>query len=211
MSLGRPPALGVSGCGRLQVHGLWAELAQPASCHEPLPPPPGGQDDPALRTAIREALREHGYRPAGRGKPSSEYLSAALADGRWPRLGAVVDCGNHVSLRHGVPISVCDADLLLGPLCVRPQQAGARYVFHQSGQEIELAGLPCLCDQEGPCANAVKDSLRTKVRPVTWRALAIVWGAAAVPQAGLEAAEELAARWRQLGARVERLHVTQAP
>ncbi len=84
-------------------------------------------------------------------------------------------------------------------------------MFHQSGQEIELAGLPCLCDQEGPCANAVKDSLRTKVRQGTQRVLAIVWGAAAVPQAGLDAVEELAARWRQIGARVERVQVTQAP
>jgi hypothetical protein len=34
----------------------------------------------------------------------------------------------------------------------------------------------CLCDADGPCANAVKDAQRTKTSGSTRRTLSIVWG-----------------------------------
>ena len=55
--------------------------------------------------------------------------------------------------------------------------AGARYVFNASGQEIDLAGLLCLFDAQGPCANAVKDAQRTKTDGSTRATLTLVWGA----------------------------------
>ena len=45
-----------------------------------------------------------------------------------------------------------------------------------SGQELDLSGLLCLFDAEGPCANAVKDSQRTKTSASTTRTLSLVWG-----------------------------------
>ena len=54
--------------------------------------------------------------------------------------------------------------------------AGERYVFNASGQEIELQGLLCLFDADGPCANAVRDSQRTKTHADTRRTLSVVWG-----------------------------------
>jgi DNA/RNA-binding domain of Phe-tRNA-synthetase-like protein len=81
-----------------------------------------------------------------------------------------------VSLHSGLPISVVDLDKAAPPLSVRIAEAGAKYVFNASGQEIDLGGLLCLCDAAGPCANAVKDAQRTKVDAGTRRTLSIVWG-----------------------------------
>jgi DNA/RNA-binding domain of Phe-tRNA-synthetase-like protein len=133
----------------------------------------------ALRTAVRDVLRGRGYRPTGRGKPSSEYLAGAAAEGRLGTINAVVDAGNAASLHSGLPISVVDLGLLRPPLRVDVPAPGTSYVFNRSGQTIDVAGLPCLCDADGPCANAVKDAQRTKTTPATREVLALVWGAAA--------------------------------
>jgi len=44
------------------------------------------------------------------------------------------------------------------PLRVGIATMGMSYVFNASGQTIDLAGLLCLFDADGPCANAVKDT-----------------------------------------------------
>ena len=149
--------------------------------------------------AIRDLLRVHGYRPTGRGKPSSEYLVGAAADGRLGTINPLVDCGNAASLHSGLPISVVDLDRCKAPLRVDVPPPGSSYVFNRSGQEIDVAGLLCLHDADGPCANAVKDAQRTKTSAATVRALAIVWGTEA-PVPGHAAAtahwlRELLTRW----------------
>jgi len=130
-----------------------------------------------VRGAIRDLLRHGGYKPTGRGKPASEYLVRASADGKLSPINAAVDVGNVVSLHSGLPISVVDAEHLRAPVRVDLAPAGARYVFNASGQEIDLEGLLCLFDAEGPCANAVKDSARTKTSDRTTTTLTLVWGA----------------------------------
>jgi DNA/RNA-binding domain of Phe-tRNA-synthetase-like protein len=164
--------------------------------------------DEGLRAAVRDLLRQRGYRPTGRGKPSSEYLVAAAADGRLGSINAVVDAGNAVSLHSGLPISIVDADRAAAPLHLAVAAAGSTYVFNASGQEIDVAGLPCLFDAGGPCANAVKDAQRTKTGAATRRILAVVWGCdrpfADRPDA---AAKWLAAVLGGLGATVEALGV----
>jgi DNA/RNA-binding domain of Phe-tRNA-synthetase-like protein len=158
----------------------------------PLAPPDG------LQAQVRDLLRGHGYRPTGRGKPSSEYLVAAAVDGRLGPINAVVDAGNAASLHSGLPISIVDLDRCAGQLRVAIPPAGSSYVFNQSGQEIDVGGLLSLCDAGGPCANAVKDAQRTKTGDGTVRVLGLVWGTAA-PAGHAEAT----ARWlEQLLARV---------
>lgn len=169
----------------LAVHALAVTLPAPLG---ELPTPPWllellrvGAPAPiatseAVRTAIRDVLRVHGYRPTGRGKPSSEYLVAAVGDGRLGSINAAVDAGNVVSLHAGVPISVVDRDLLRGAPRVDVPAAGSSYVFNRGGQTIDVGGLVCLFDDDGPCANAVKDAQRTKTTPDTKRVIAIVWG-----------------------------------
>lgn len=139
------------------------------------------RSDDSVRTAVRDLLRHGGFKPTGRSKPSSEYLLRAAADGSLQPINAAVDLGNAVSLHSGLPISVVDLDALTPVLRVALAPAGARYVFNRSGQEIDVGGLPCLIDAEGPCANAVKDAQRTKTGTDTTRTLVLVWGTSALP------------------------------
>ena len=129
-----------------------------------------------LRTAVRDMLRHGGYKPTGRGKPASEYLVRAAQEGGIRSINLVVDACNVVSLHSGFPISLIDVDLALPPLRVAIAEPGTSYVFNASGQEIDVDGLVCLHDADGPCANAVKDSQRTKTRPETLRTLSVIWG-----------------------------------
>lgn len=167
-------------------------------------PAPLSPDD-AVRAATRDLLRHGGYKPTGRGKPSSEYLVRAAAEGRLASINAAVDACNAVSLHAGLPISVVDLDLAAPPLRIALAGAGERYAFNASGQEIDLEGLLCLWDGRGPCSNGVKDAQRTKTHAGTTRTLSVVWGTAALAgRAGRTAAwyRELLAR---LGAETQEL------
>ncbi len=138
--------------------------------------------DDDVRKRVRDLLRVGGYKPTGRGKPSSEYLLAAVAGGSLPTINAAVDACNAVSYHSGLPISVVDLDRALEPCSIALAPEGASYVFNASGQTIDLGGLLCLFDGHGPCANAVKDAQRTKTDPATVRTLSVVWGTNALPK-----------------------------
>jgi len=130
------------------------------------------------RLAIRGMLRHAGYKPAGRGKPASEYLVRAAEQGRLGPINPAVDVCNAVSLHSGLPISVIDLDHAQAPFRIAVGEAGQRYAFNPAGQEIDLAGLVSLFDGKGPCGNAVKDSQRTKTGPLTRTTLSVLWGCA---------------------------------
>jgi DNA/RNA-binding domain of Phe-tRNA-synthetase-like protein len=132
-----------------------------------------------LRKAVRDLLRHGGYKPTGRGKPASEYLVRAAGEGKLGSINLAVDACNVVSLHSGLPISVVDLDRVVEPLRVGLAGEGASYVFNPTGQEIKVEGLLCLHDAGGPCANAVKDSQRTKTSEATSRTLSLVWGTSA--------------------------------
>ncbi len=135
------------------------------------------QRDEAVRAAVRDVLRHGGYKPTGRGKPSSEYLLRAATEGMLASINLAVDACNAVSLASGLPISVVDLDRARPPFAIDLAPQGAAYVFNPSGQTIELGGLLCLFDAEGPCANAVKDAQRTKTSSETLATLSVVWAA----------------------------------
>ena len=128
-----------------------------------------------IRKQVRDLLRHGGYKPTGRGKPSSEYLLGVAAQGPLPSINLAVDTCNSMSLLSGLPISVVDLDLAREPLSIRIAPQGSSYVFNASGQTIDLGGLLCLFDAEGPCANAVKDAQRTKTHAGTTRTLSVIW------------------------------------
>jgi len=131
-----------------------------------------------VRAAVRDRLRQGGFKPTGRGKPASEYLVRAAGEGQLRSINVAVDACNAVSLHSGLPISVIDLDRATPPLRIALAPAGASYAFNAAGQEIDLEGLVCLFDAVGPCANAVKDSQRTKTTAETRRTLSVVWGCA---------------------------------
>src|SRR5205823_2823754 len=138
------------------------------------------KSDDKVREAVRALLRQGGFRPTGRSKPASEYLIKAVAEGLLRPVNLAVDACNAASLHSGLPISVVDLDLARPPLRVGLAPPGAAYVFNASGQSIDLAGLLCLFDAEGPCANAVKDAQRTKTHDRTRRTLSLIWGTTAL-------------------------------
>jgi DNA/RNA-binding domain of Phe-tRNA-synthetase-like protein len=137
--------------------------------------------DDKVRESVRALLRHGGFKPTGRSKPASEYLLKAVGEKMLTTINLCVDVCNAVSLHAGLPISVVDLERAREPLRVGLAPAGASYVFNASGQSIDLGGLLCLLDAEGPCANAVKDAQRTKTNDLTRRTLSIVWGTSALP------------------------------
>ncbi|MSR64078.1 MAG: hypothetical protein EXS08_16780 [Planctomycetes bacterium] len=161
------------------------------------------QRDEPTREAIRALLRKGGYKPTGRGKPSSEYLLRAVGENALGSINLAVDACNAVSLASGLPISVVDLARAREPLRIGLGAKDASYVFNASGQTIDIEGLLCLFDADGPCANAVKDAQRTKTDAATRRTLSVVWA-----RTGLEERLATSVRWyRELlegaGARTE--------
>lgn len=135
--------------------------------------------DEARRSALRDLLRGHGYKPTGRGKPASEYLCGAAARGEFPSILNLVDINNLLSLRTAWPMSILDLDRALcdAPgLELRLGQTGESYVFNAAGHVIELAGLLGIARQGGVMlANPVKDAMTAKVDAQTSRAVVFVY------------------------------------
>jgi DNA/RNA-binding domain of Phe-tRNA-synthetase-like protein len=139
------------------------------------------RSDDDVREKVRQLLRHGGFKPTGRSKPASEYLLRAVDSGQLSTINLAVDACNGISLHSGLPISVVDLDRARQPFRVGVAPAGSNYVFNASGQTIDVAGLLCFFDAEGPCGNAVKDAQRTKTDGSTRRTLSLIWGTVALP------------------------------
>lgn len=159
--------------------------------------------DEVTRKAVRDLLRASGFKPTGRSKPAAEYLARAAAEQRLGSINPAVDAGNAVSLHSGLPISVVDLDRLRPPLAVIVAGAGSAYPFNAAGQVIDVGGLLCLADAEGPCANAVKDAQRTKTGAGTTRTLSLIWGTRALPGRAALAADWYRELLASMGAETE--------
>jgi DNA/RNA-binding domain of Phe-tRNA-synthetase-like protein len=152
------------------------------------------------KAAVRDLLRYGAYKPAGRGKPSSEYLLAAALEGDFPLVNGPVDANNTVSLEWGYPASIFDAAKTGRELLVKRGGSGDRYVFNLAGQEIELEDLLCAWRRDGSenweaCGNPVKDAMATKVFEGCRDVVAIVYAPAEDAKGRLEACS---ARFREL-------------
>ncbi len=144
------------------------------------------------KAAVRNMLRFGSYKPAGRSKPSSEYLLAAALQGDFPLVNGPVDVNNAVSLEWGYPASIFDMDLCGTTLLLRRGMQGETYIFNPSGQIIDLRDLLCVCRAEGsswlPCGNPVKDAMATKTREITRNVAAVIYAPASEPRTELDAA-----------------------
>jgi len=161
------------------------------------------RSDDGVRETVRQLLRQGGFKPTGRSKPASEYLIKAVGDGRLASINVAVDACNAASLQSGLPISVVDLDHARAPFRVGIASAGASCVFNASGQTIDLEGLLCLFDADGPCANAIKDAQRTKTGPETRQTLSLIWGTVALPGRTRQTETWYRALLEQQGARTE--------
>ena len=132
-----------------------------------------------VKTAVRDLLRAGGYKPAGRGKPASEYLAQAAERGEFPRISQIVDALNLVSFESGLPISLLDAKRVMegtDSLVIRFGRSGESYVFNAAGHEINLEGLVLVSHRNGPAlGNPVKDSRMAKTTDNTSHTIAFVW------------------------------------
>lgn len=135
-----------------------------------------------LKERVRDMLRHGRYKPAGRGKPASEFLLASAIAGEFPAINGPVDVNNAVSLESGYPGSIFDAALTGERLLLRRGLAGESYVFNPSGQRINLEDLLLVCrsadDGWAPCGNPVKDAMSSKVNGSTRSLLAILFAPA---------------------------------
>jgi DNA/RNA-binding domain of Phe-tRNA-synthetase-like protein len=129
-----------------------------------------------IQKSIRDLLRYGGYKPAGRGKPSSEYLQRTVLEKGFPKINPIVDVGNIISHYSGLPVSVIDRDRVNGPFGIRIGKENEKYIFNSSGQEIDLKGLLCFTDIDGPCATPVKDSIRSKISAKSVATITVLWG-----------------------------------
>jgi DNA/RNA-binding domain of Phe-tRNA-synthetase-like protein len=159
--------------------------------------------DDEVKKKVRDLLRVGGFRPSGRSKPSAEYLIKAAEKGAMRSINAAVDACNAASLHSGLPISVVDLDQARGPFSVAIAEPETRYVFNPSGQVIDVSGLLCLFDAEGPCANSVKDAQRTKTHEGTQRTLSVVWGTRELPGRAAAVAKWYRERLEAAGHRCE--------
>lgn len=154
---------------------------------------------PERKTAVRNMLRHGKYKPAGRAKPSSEYLLAAALEGEapmggFPLVNGPVDANNAASLAWGYPASIFDTARCGRDLLLRWGQPGESYVFNLSGQVIDLEDLLVACRRADgaweACGNPVKDAMATKVFEDCREVAAVVYAPASDPKAELEACAE---------------------
>ena len=159
----------------------------------------GALVSPERKAALRSLLRYGSYKPAGRAKPSSEYLLQALLEEDFPQVNYFVDSINIVSLVSAYPISIIDLDKAGEAFLVRRGFEGERYVFNQGGQSIDLKDLLCVCRKSAedwlPTANPVRDSMATKLCPGASRALAFIYAPGGPEGRDLETACEQLTRY----------------
>lgn len=155
----------------------------------------------ADKKAGRDMLRFGKYKPTGRGKPASEYLLQASLENQFPRVNALVDLCNIVSLENLLPISLIDLErAAVSAFRVRRGREGESYVFNAGGQTIELSDLllTAKMPSDEPCANAVKDSLATKLGPDAKDVVGIIYAPNSQKAVCERATKQLADLYRSL-------------
>lgn len=132
----------------------------------------------ALTKSVRDLFRHGKYKPTGRGKPASEYLVKAAREGRFPRINNLVDINNLISLQSGLPISLVDLGRAgTSQFVLRHGREGEAYVFNATGQTIEVQDLIVVArlPQDEACANAVKDSMLSKLTDEAEDVMAVLY------------------------------------
>lgn len=150
---------------------------------------------------IRDMLRNGKYKPAGRAKPSPEYLLQSALDQDFPSVNPLVDAVNLASLESLYPMSIFDLEKAGAKLLLRRGRTGESYVFNPSGQTIDLEDLLCVCslkenEADGrPIVNPVRDSMATKLFPGASHAAVVVYAPHGPEGRDLEAVLARMATW----------------
>src|ERR1700688_420979 len=123
--------------------------------------------------ATRSAYKALGKDPA-RYRGSAEALLRRIIAGKGlPRINAMVDIINLVSVESRLPIGLYDLAHVSGDIVFRAGRAGETYKGIGK-YDLNLEGLPVFCDALGPHGSPTSDSERTMVTSETKQVLAIV-------------------------------------
>jgi len=137
-----------------------------------LPEPRAVLESPQI-LATRAAYKALGKDPA-RYRGSAEALLRRLIAGKGlPRINAVVDIINLVSVESRLPIGLYDVAHVSGDVVFRAGRAGETYKGIGK-YDLNLEGLPVFCDAIGPYGSPTSDSERTMVTSETKKVLAVI-------------------------------------
>jgi DNA/RNA-binding domain of Phe-tRNA-synthetase-like protein len=151
---------------------LDAELVAFAERILQLPDPRAVLESPAI-LATRLGYKALGKDPA-RYRGSAEALLRRIIAGKGlPRISAVVDVINLVSVESRLPIGLYDSAHLRGGIVFRGGRAGETYKGIGK-YDLNLEDLPIFADALGPHGSPTSDSERTMVTPATRKILAVI-------------------------------------
>jgi len=137
-----------------------------------LPEPRSVLESPQI-LAARAAYKALGKDPA-RYRGSAEALLRRIIAGKGlPRINAVVDIINLVSVESRLPIGLYDLAHVQGDIVFRAGRAGESYKGIGK-YDLNLEGLPVFCDALGPHGSPTSDSERTMVTSGTKQVLAVI-------------------------------------
>jgi DNA/RNA-binding domain of Phe-tRNA-synthetase-like protein len=123
--------------------------------------------------ATRAAYKALGKDPA-RYRGSAEALLRRIIAGKGlPRINAVVDIINLVSVESRLPIGLYDLARVRGDIVFRAGRAGESYKGIGK-YDLNLEGLPVFCDALGPHGSPTSDSECTMVTSETKNVLAVI-------------------------------------
>src|SRR5258708_33218184 len=151
-----------------------------------LPEPRAVLESPQI-LATRAAYKALGKDPARYRGSAEALLRRVIAGKGLPRINAVVDIINLVSIESRLPIGLYDLAHVSGDIVFRAGRAGETYKGIGK-HDLNLEGLPVFCDAIGPHGSPTSDSERTMVTSETKKVLAII--------VSFEGPESLA-RWTQ--------------
>jgi DNA/RNA-binding domain of Phe-tRNA-synthetase-like protein len=134
--------------------------------------PRAALEDPQI-LATRAAYKALGKDPA-RYRGSAEALLRRIIAGKgFPRINAVVDTINLVSVESRLSVGLYDHAHLSGDIIFRAGRAGETYKGIGK-YDLNLQGLPVFCDALGPHGSPTSDSERTMVTSATKQVLAVI-------------------------------------
>src|ERR1700694_5940215 len=129
-------------------------------------------DSPQI-LATRAAYKALGKDPARYRGSAEALLRRAIAGKSVPRINAVVDIINLVSVESRLPIGLYDLAHVSGDILFRIRRAGETYKGIGK-YDLNLEGIPIFCDALGPHGSPTSDSERTMVTSETKQVLAII-------------------------------------
>ena len=137
-----------------------------------LPEPKALLESPPI-LSTRAAYKALGKDPARYRGSAEALLRRVIAGKGLPRINAVVDVINLVSVQSRLPIGLYDQAHIEGNIVFRAGRAGETYKGIGK-YDLNLEGLPLFADTVGPHGSPTSDSERTMVTPATKEVLVIL-------------------------------------